>query len=663
MHDASNIIDPDVVRLGAAAGERELCLGACIRGVGHRLATVLEPLEAPEFQRQLQFLWAMSADEEPEGEEGTGVLARLVDAWQLDTRDVDLLALAVMPHEHEGYASVLQSLHPRAEPRPSVGLAAQLFAGGRGERASLRRRLEHGPLARAGLVQVADDGPFFNASLVPGPGVATVLRGSSSWPRAVKVELEEPADVDLGGFARWLEYPACRRAVAALREALAVEIVVLAEDPATASQRARVLLAAARRPALVLELRGDPPAELATQIAIYASALGRVPVLSSPASERGWPELSTLLGPTLRCTTREHLGLGGRRAVIAVECERLDPGSSRQVWAKALPGFASQAAALAARFPLEPALIHAVAADLDAAAGLGGREPGRRELLDAIRLRAGAALRPGVRLRRPRAGWDRLILPGERLAALREALARVRHQARVIDDWGFLDDRPGARGVRILFCGPPGTGKTLAAEVLARELDTDLLIVDLSRLVSKWIGETEKNLAEVFASAERSRAVLLFDEADALFGKRTEISDAHDRYANLETAYLLTRLEQYEGLTVLATNLRRNVDAAFMRRLEFVVEFEAPSRSERLALWQVHLPRAELLAEDVDLRELADFYALSGGLIRNAAVAAAFLAADEDSRITRAQLLRAIRREYEKTGAAFPGTPPTRDRP
>jgi SpoVK/Ycf46/Vps4 family AAA+-type ATPase len=200
-----------------------------------------------------------------------------------------------------------------------------------------------------------------------------------------------------------------------------------------------------------------------------------------------------------------------------------------------------------------------------------------------------------------------------------------------------------------------------------------LLIVDLSRVVSKWIGETEKNLAEVFNCAEqRARSVLLFDEADALFGKRTEISDAHDRYANLETAYLLSRLERFEGLTILSTNLRRNIDPAFMRRLEFIVDFDLPDRDQRLAIWKCHVPDASLLADDVDLAELASHYPLVGGLIRNAAVAAAFLAAAEDEgfadpagevsrrdfqRITRAHLLRAIQREYEKVGQAFPGLP------
>jgi SpoVK/Ycf46/Vps4 family AAA+-type ATPase len=243
------------------------------------------------------------------------------------------------------------------------------------------------------------------------------------------------------------------------------------------------------------------------------------------------------------------------------------------------------------------------------------------------------------------------------MAQLREALDRLVHQALVLDGWGFLEGRPGARGVRMLFAGGSGTGKTFSAEVMAHALGLDLLVVDISRVVSKWIGETEKNLAEVFDVAERAQAVLLFDEADALFGKRTEVSDAHDRYANLETAFLLTRLERFEGLAILSTNLRQNLDPAFLRRLEFVLDFEEPGAAERLLLWQGHLPQGAPLADDVNLRELASHYPVVGGFIRNAAVAAGFLAAAEGTAITRSHIVRAVRREYEKTGRAFPGLP------
>jgi SpoVK/Ycf46/Vps4 family AAA+-type ATPase len=274
-----------------------------------------------------------------------------------------------------------------------------------------------------------------------------------------------------------------------------------------------------------------------------------------------------------------------------------------------------------------------------------------------MRARGNVSSGTGATLIRPQASWDDLVLPPDRLEQLREAVSRLELQSRVFDEWGFLRNRTGARGVRLLFTGPPGTGKTLSAEVLANALNVDLLIIDLSRVVSKWIGETEKNLASVFDAAERGQAALFFDEADALFGKRTEVSDAHDRYANLETAYLLTRLERFEGLAVLATNLRENIDTAFLRRLEFVIDFEEPDREERFALWNCHVPKEVPLADDVNFYELAALYPVVGGVIRNAAVAAGFLAAADNAPIDRRHFIHAIQREYAKAGRSFPGVP------
>jgi SpoVK/Ycf46/Vps4 family AAA+-type ATPase len=327
------------------------------------------------------------------------------------------------------------------------------------------------------------------------------------------------------------------------------------------------------------------------------------------------------------------------------------------MWSGVLPGLAEHAHALAASYAVDPAVATEVAGDLAAVEAIESRRADLADVADSVRIRSAPPLAAGVQLLRPRASFESLVLPAERLAQLHEAVARLLHQGRVLDEWRFLADRRGARGVRLLFAGPPGTGKTLSAEVLAGALGVDLLVVDISRVVSKWIGETEKNLAAVFETAERARAVLLFDEADALFGKRTEVSDAHDRYANLETAYLLARLETFEGLAVLATNLRANVDGAFLRRLEFVVDFEEPGQAEREALWRCHIPPGAPLGDDVRLAELAALYPVVGGVIRNAAVAAAFLAATEASAITRQHLVRAIRREYEKTGRTFPGIP------
>ena len=199
--------------------------------------------------------------------------------------------------------------------------------------------------------------------------------------------------------------------------------------------------------------------------------------------------------------------------------------------------------------------------------------------------------------------------------------------------------------------------------MIAAELGRDLLVIDLARIVSKWIGETEKNLAAVFDAAERGDAALFFDEADALFGKRTEVGDARDRYANLETAYLLSRLERFDGIAVLASNLRQNIDTAFGRRIEFIVPFDPPDQDERLRLWQLHMPGWAPLDAGVPLAELAALYEMPGALIRNAAVAAGFLAVAgtgdaAPASITTRHLVHAIRREFTKAGQAFPGLPP-----
>ena len=201
-----------------------------------------------------------------------------------------------------------------------------------------------------------------------------------------------------------------------------------------------------------------------------------------------------------------------------------------------------------------------------------------------------------------------------------------------------------------LFAGPSGTGKTLAAEVVARELGYDLFRIDLSAIVSKYIGETEKNLDRVFASAENANAVLFFDEADALFGKRSEVKDAHDRYANIEISYLLQKMEQFDGLAILATNLKQNLDDAFVRRLTFSVNFSFPEESERHRLWEALWPSLAPRADDVDLNWFAQEYRLSGGNIRNTVLAAVHLAAANGQVVSRDHLLHATRREYQKLG-------------
>ncbi len=245
--------------------------------------------------------------------------------------------------------------------------------------------------------------------------------------------------------------------------------------------------------------------------------------------------------------------------------------------------------------------------------------------------------------------WDDIVLPGDAMTQLHELARRVAYRHRVLDEWGFSRKLPLGKGVNALFSGPSGTGKTMAAGVVANELGLDLYKIDLSGVVSKYIGETEKNLDRIFAAAENANAILFFDEADALFGRRSEVRDAHDRYANIEISYLLQKMEQYEGITILATNLRQNLDDAFVRRVAFTIHFPFPDEEGRRRIWAGIWPEAAPLAGDVDLDFLARQFKLSGGNIKNIALAASFLAAAGDE-ITMEHLIAATRREYQKMG-------------
>ena len=244
------------------------------------------------------------------------------------------------------------------------------------------------------------------------------------------------------------------------------------------------------------------------------------------------------------------------------------------------------------------------------------------------------------------ADWDSLVLPEAQLAILRQIAAHLRQRFKVQEEWGFAAQGSRGLGLATLFAGESGTGKTLAAEVLAHTLQLDLYRIDLSAVVSKYIGETEKNLRQVFDEAENSGAVLLFDEADALFGKRTEVKDSHDRYANIEVSYLLQRMEAYHGLAVLTTNLKSSLDTAFLRRLRFVVQFPFPDQAQRLALWQRAFPAATP-TRDLDLDKLSRL-SMTGGSIRNIALNAAFLAADAGEAVSMNHLLQAAHAEASK---------------
>jgi ATP-dependent 26S proteasome regulatory subunit len=250
----------------------------------------------------------------------------------------------------------------------------------------------------------------------------------------------------------------------------------------------------------------------------------------------------------------------------------------------------------------------------------------------------------------PRHTWEDIILPENALAQIQEICSQLKHRQRVYQEWGFERKLVRGKGLCALFYGHSGVGKTMAVEVLAHELNLEIFKIDLSTVVSKYIGETEKNLSRIFREAEDSNSILFFDEADALFGKRSEVKDAHDRYANIEINYLLQRIEEFDGLVVLATNLRRNIDEGFFRRMQFVVELPFPDESHRYRIWKQHFPEAAPLGTDIDFDYLAKRFSLAGGHIRNVAVNAAFLAASNSGTIHMEHVIRATKREYEKIG-------------
>ena len=242
--------------------------------------------------------------------------------------------------------------------------------------------------------------------------------------------------------------------------------------------------------------------------------------------------------------------------------------------------------------------------------------------------------------------WPDLVVTPPQMETLRQIASHVRHRATVYERWGFAAQSARGLGLAVLFAGDSGTGKTMAAEVLARELGLELFRIDLASVVSKYIGETEKNLARIFDAAEDGGAILLFDEADALFGKRSEVKDSHDRYANIEINYLLQRMEAYRGLAILTTNLKSSLDKAFMRRIRFVVQFPFPDESMREQLWRLQLP-AKAPQAPIDYAALARA-PLSGGHIRAAALQAAFAAAARGQAIDNALLTQALRGEFAK---------------
>lgn len=271
------------------------------------------------------------------------------------------------------------------------------------------------------------------------------------------------------------------------------------------------------------------------------------------------------------------------------------------------------------------------------------------DLLQACRLQSNRKLATLATNIKPQFTFRDIVLPPDRLRQLWEICKAAEYRSVLYDEWGFKEKLSLGKGISVLFAGPSGTGKTMAAQILARELGLDLYKIDLSTIVSKYIGETEKNLSRIFAEAATSNSILFFDEADALFGKRSEVRDSHDRYANIEISYLLQRMEEYEGIVILASNLRKNMDEAFVRRIHATVEFPFPNADDRLRIWQGVWPEKTPRA-GLDLEFLARRFEITGGNIRNIALSAAFLGAEDGGCVRMKHVIRGVWQEYQKMG-------------
>ncbi|HEX2050248.1 MAG TPA: ATP-binding protein [Actinomycetota bacterium] len=424
-------------------------------------------------------------------------------------------------------------------------------------------------------------------------------------------------------------------ACAAAEAGLALHAVRALDVPSAPAEREAMTRLWAReavlsRSALLVDLHdGDAP-ETVRAVAALADDL-RAPVLVS---------------------SREPAATGVRPAV-RLRIGDATTAEQRALWSGALGDLArvldGRVDAVVGQFRLDERAIRAASADvLGRAAARDGADADElgRALWDACRSQARPRLDDLADRIRPTAGWDDLVLPEQQRRVLREISAHVRHRLRVYETWGFAAKSSRGLGISALFSGPSGTGKTMAAEVLANDLRLDLYRIDLSQVVSKYIGETEKNLKRVFDAAEGGGSILLFDEADALFGKRSEVKDSHDRYANIEVSYLLQRMEAYTGLAILTTNMKTALDKAFLRRIRFVVQFAFPDAAQRAEIWRRVFPDATPVRE-VDHAKLARLN-VAGGNIRNIALNAAFLAADGGGPVTMEHLLRAARGECAK---------------
>lgn len=615
--------------------------------------------------------------ERPEGSPA-GPLRRLANVLGLDTDACDLVVMALAPECDPKYQALYAYLNNDVARRhPTLELAARVYGTSRAHTLALREALApDSRLVAHGAVEFARGADAIRAQrgFRLSPPLADWLLGLP-WcdERLIDVttvefqHASEALPLLAPATAREIEQAAAR-----LEDGEPLPVFLFTGSThGEALLAAKALYAVAGRPALTLDLTRvltapDPAAAIgACELMQRVLGLGLVAAPLDALLDAEQRPIASIAAPLRRLCGRSPAvalaasagfprhALAADLRVLPITCHELATADRARIWRGAVGTAPSPATidALADRFELgADRIMHAAQAASDAARFCRGGVTLERHYYDAARATSsdGAV---GVTREPPTAfGWDDLIVPTDLRRRLRDLVRAVELRPRVLDQWGFGRRLGGARGIKVLFAGASGTGKTMAVAIIASTLGVDLHRIDLAATVSKYIGETEKNLERAFAAARRANAILFIDEADALLGKRSEVKDAHDRYANVEVAYLLQRMESYDGVVILATNLAQNIDEAFSRRMHFVIEFPLPDTAGREALWRSMIPPEAPLAADVDFGFLARRFPLAGGDIRNIVLDAAYRAAQANEALGMAHLLHAVASQFAKRG-------------
>ncbi|MEU9565543.1 ATP-binding protein [Streptomyces sp. NPDC048161] len=582
-------------------------------------------------------------------------LTSLAGEFGLTALDVEILLIALVPDLDDRFEAFYGYLNDDVtRRRPSIGLALGLCGLSPADQVARGRLSARAPLREGRLLLAEDlDRPFLSRALrVPDRVTAHLLGDDTPDPRLADLLAPWHAVPGVGDPVPLAGALAHGASLAYLREDQGGAGTALAASALTRAGHRVLGLDLAR-------LAEDPSPAEAVRSLVREARLTGAGVVCAPldAVSRDHPELLRLLTgtpvPTILVGRAPWDAAWSAAPPLLLHAPRVEPSTRAALWTDAyggpVPG-SVDVDRLLSPFLLTPEQITRAARGAAQTTHLDGGTLTPDHVRQGARAQNAAGLDRLARRIEPTVTWNDLVLPPDTHAQLRELTARARHRDRVLGEWGMRPGGGRGRGVSALFAGDSGTGKTMSAEVIAADLGLDLYTVDLATVIDKYVGETEKNLERIFSEAAGVNGVLLFDEADAIFGKRSDVKDAHDRYANVESAYLLQRMESFDGLAILATNLRANLDDAFTRRLDLVIDFPVPDPEQRLVLWERCLGPVLPRGMDLDLAFCAENFELAGGNIRSVAVTSAYLAADTGEPVTMATLIHAIQREYQKLG-------------